>query len=145
MWGGRCTSAGFLEALVRLATIVPLPTTDQLESAGCNAPGQYLTHLEVADDVGWQALRDAQRVEWGDVPAEYVGGDMETRLDHLIDFLLHKIKGGKAPKDGEYNSAPCSPLTRREFCAFARRAMGTPNEQIGDAWVTRERQIGEPA
>ena len=40
----------FLEAIVRLSKVLPLPTDDEIEEAGCDSAATYLVNLSVSGD-----------------------------------------------------------------------------------------------
>jgi len=130
---------GFLEALVRLATAVPLPTDVQMASAEFTHAGAYLDHLlEVpSDNVGvLDQMLAEQACEWCGVPEPSVAGTMPRRVEHLLDVIVRKIK---QPKEID---EPLGVLTRREFRMWAIRTMGVAESQIPDTWA-KEAQPGE--
>ena len=130
---------GFLEALVRLATAVPLPTDAQMASAEFTHAGAYLDQLlEVpSDNVGvLEMMVEEQACEWGGVPEPSVAGTMPRRVEHLLDVIVRKIK---QPKEVD---EPLAVLTRREFRLWAIRTMGVAESQMPDTWA-KEAQPGE--
>ena len=50
VWWGACFTTitqGFLEAIIRLATVVPLPTDGQLEQAELTHAGPFMADIQV--------------------------------------------------------------------------------------------------
>ena len=84
---------GFLEALVRLATVIPLPTDAMLKQDPKNAEepgfvhaGAFMAELEAsADATAQEAMIAEQACEWGDVPDPATAGEMPRRFAHLMD------------------------------------------------------------
>ena len=75
----RLPFEGFLEALVRLATCIPIPTDVELEASEFTHAGPFMGKLEAGDNEAFQLYLQAQTCEWGDVPNERVSGHMVRR------------------------------------------------------------------
>jgi len=131
---------GVLEALVRFATCIPIPTDQELEASEFTHAGPFMDKLEAGDASTFQQYADAQTCEWGDIPDERVAGDMVRRVSHLIDIILRRIK---QPKE-EGADMPLGPLTRREFRLWAVRNMrlGNADKYLPDSWA-KETEAGE--
>jgi len=130
---------GFLEALVRLATAVPLPTEAMLANAEMTHAGPYMARLEAsADKEEVEAMIKAQACEWSGVPDSEAGGEMPRRVEHLADVILRKLKQLKEDAMDE----PLTTLTRREFRQWALRGMGVGERMLPEPW-TQEVQLGE--
>ena len=128
---------GFLEALVRLATVLPLPTDAAIAEAELTHAGAYMAQLEGSgDDTAIETMVAEQECEWGDVPDATRGGSMPRRLHHLVDIIVRKIK---MPKEAD---EPLEGLTRKEFRHWAIRSLGASEQQIPDTWA-KEKQAGE--
>ena len=128
---------GFLEALVRLTTVVPIPTDAQLESAGTQYAGTLLAALEAGDAAVLANCAAEQKCEWGDVPDAATGGAMHRRIVHLVDIVLRRIK---EPKEADQ---PLDALTRRDFRLWALRNLKLPDDRmLPEAWIY-EVEVGE--
>ena len=128
---------GLLEALVRLATIIPLPTDALLSGAGFKHAGTLLASLETGgDSTAIDQLAVAQGCEWGGSPDTAKGGAMHRRVDHLVDIIVRKIKGLKEADE------PLGLLTRREFRAWALRNLPYAGDRLAEAWMF-EAEVGE--
>ena len=132
---------GFLEALIRLAAIVPLPTDAMLEANEFSHAGSFLAFLEQEQQpegsgLSLDEMLEAQRVEWSAVPDEAVGGSMPQRVAHLLDVLFRGIKQAKEADE------PLAGLTRRDVRLWAMRTLGAQEHELSDSW-TKEKQLGE--
>ena len=127
---------GFMEAIVRLATAVPLPTDAQLEAQELTSAEPFMAALEAADEAKFAAFADAQACEWGAVPDPIIGGDMSRRVALLVEMLIRRIK---RPKDPD---APLGVLTRREFRQWAKERMGVEDKELPEQWA-KDKQKGE--
>lgn len=130
---------GFLEALVRVATVVPLPMDDHLKIADFSSAGAFMAHLQSTNDELLEAMDTQQHCEWGGVPQAAVAGEMPRRLDHLIDIILRKVK------ELETSDQPLTVLTRREFRLWAVRRVGVQAEiskGLPETWL-KDAQLGE--
>jgi len=128
---------GFLEALVRLATVVPLPTDEQLAACNKASAGAFLANI-VYDDPTFDAMCAVQKTEWGGVPDPSRGGEMPRRVEHLVDVMVRTIKG----KGAEAGDEPTGGLTRRQFRMWALQQLGATEAQLPDAW-TQVKAVGE--
>ena len=133
----------FLEALVRLAAAVPLPTAEMFFDTGFKYAGPCMARFEAgADRSVLEGLIRDQTCEWGGVPDKVMAGTMPRRVEHLIDILLRKVK---QPKDPTSFDDQLGVLTRREFRQWAAHSFGAQTDterQIPDSWAL-EIQLGE--
>ena len=139
---------GFLECLIRLATVVPLPTDEMLEGSDARSvatgvvmpshAGAYMAQVEANDEEGLKDMIYWQECEWGGVPDVEAGGEMPRRLEHLVDVIMRKIKQPKEGKEDE----PLTTLTRREFRTWAIKALGASESEVPDGWA-KEKGVGE--
>ena len=129
---------GFLEAIVRLATCVPIPTDQEMQTSECNHAGAYMAALASGDAETFQRYADSQACEWGDVPDESLCGPMPKRVENLVDILLRAIKQPEEP------DAPLGGvLTRREFRLWAGRSMRLNlDKYLPESWA-QESEAGE--
>ena len=129
---------GFLEALVRIATVVPLPTDEQMARVEIKHAGAYLSYLlEMPNDNGLlDQMTEEQRCDWGGTPDPSVAGEMPRRIEHLVDVIVRRIK---MPDDAD---EPLGFLTRRDFRQWVIGNMAVADSQIPEAWV-KETQLGE--
>ncbi len=127
------TFEGFLEAIVRLAAWLPLPSEAQLAESKFEHAGPWLSALEARG--GTPALQDLQAkqaCEWGGVPKASVAGEMAERVKFLIDVIVRKIK---LQPDVEAD-APLVALTRREFRHWVIQTMpASTASALTDVWV----------
>lgn len=137
---------GFLEAIVRMATWLPLPTDELIASVGSTKAkykhaGPWIAALEQREDPeSLLALKANQACEWGSVPPEKTAGDMPQRLRHLGDVLVHKIR---QPKPEEETKAPLASLTRPEFRRWALANMPEAHDYaLSERW-SEQKLIGE--
>jgi len=130
---------GFLEALVRFATIVPLPTDVQLNQSGHRYAGTLISQMETGDAETLARFSGEQKCEWGGVPDAAIGGAMHRRIHHLLDIVVRRIKEPKEP------DAPVGILTRRDFRFWALRNLPcNAGVSLPEAWVF-EVETGESA
>jgi len=129
---------GFLEAIVRLATCVPIPTDQELKTSEYTHAGAYMAGLASGDAETFQRYADSQACEWGDVPDESLCGPMPKRVENLVDILLRAIKQPVEP------DAPLGGmLTRREFRQWAGRSMRLDlDKYLPESWA-QESEAGE--
>lgn len=130
----------FLEAIVRLATRLPLPTDAQLAAAELSHAGPFLAALEASDPSGTLKRMTAEQVcEWGAAPDAAVADAMPRRVSHLIDVIVRKIRQGK---NAEADSA-LTTLTRREFRHWAaEHVQGAQGSVLPEKWA-EVRAVGE--
>ena len=124
------------QALVRLATVVPLPTDAQLAEAGFAHAEPFMAALESGDDSHFQAFAHEQSCEWGDTPDAATCGEMPRRVEKLADIILRRIKQPAEPDE------PIGGLTRKEFRKWAFERMGAKESDLPEAWA-KEKQKGE--
>ena len=135
---------GFLEALVRLATTLPIPTDEQLATptesgTQYNHAGPYLSALAENNEVRFAALTKEQTCEWGDTPDSGRCGTMPRRMEHLLDIIIRRIKPN--PPEG-MEDEPCGVLTRAEFRNWAVTTMGVDAKELPNLWAD-SKGVGE--
>jgi len=128
----------FLEAIVRLATRVLLPTDEMLSDAMLTHAGPCMAQLEASDAAAIAGMAHDQACEWGGVPDDSVAGGMPRRVEHLIDIIMRKVK---LPKDPTSFDSPLGVLTRREFRHWAVSILGVKG-QLPFSWEM-DGQVGE--
>jgi len=141
------TFESFLEAIVRLATRLPLPTDAQLAASGHSRAGPFVAALDLNQEE-LKALAAQQACEWGDAPNTAVAGSMPTRIGHLVDVIVHRIRqpsGQTAPVGGdEASDGPFVTLTRRELRRWALRAIpGCTETTLPETWAAETKMLGE--
>ena len=130
---------GFLEAIIRLATTLPIPNDQQLADAGFVHAGPYLSQLAELNEIRFAALTKEQACEWGDTPNEALSGSMPRRIEHFVDMIKRRMK----PKAKEgLEDEPVGALTRAEFRNWALKAMGLEDRQLPGKWAD-EKAVGE--
>ena len=125
---------GFLEALIRLATVAVIPTDKHLADAEIAHAG---TFMEQINEETLGRLYYEQRCEWGSTPPAATSGEMPRRVELLFDMLLRNIN---PPREAD---APVDLLTRRG----ARRWLltnGVTEHELPDSWAN-EKGVGETA
>ena len=129
----------FLEALVRLATVIPLPTDEMLVEAEMTHAGMFMyTNVEMsADNTTLDCMLADQACEWGGVPDATLAGPMPRRLEMLLDVIVRKIKQPNVQDD-----EPLTPLTRKEVRFFLLKSLGCAEAMCPENW-TKEKQVGE--
>ena len=127
---------GFLEALCRLATVMPLPTEAQLAASEFTHAGPFMATLET-DQEAYDAMAEEQNCEFGDVPDPATCGPMPQRIEHLNDVVMRKIKGANGPsvEPGAEDDEPLAKLTRPEVRGWASKALGATEKEIPPTWV----------
>ena len=92
----------FLEALCRLAVLKALPTTKEVEEAGCNA-GTFLLRMQADEPADYDEFLAARAIAWGHLPDPhsefYV--PLDRRIDMLIELLIVSCQGGLSRAEGE--------------------------------------------
>ena len=78
------TFEGFMEAIIRLATMVPLPVDVDIEEMGCADGGEYLCTLQVAGAQAFNAFVAARRQHWAAKPRQAIW----RCADHLISLMI---------------------------------------------------------
>lgn len=135
----------FLEAIVRLATRIPLPTDAQLAASGHSRAGPFAAALNLNQEE-LKALAAQQACEWGDVPNTAVAGSMPARIVHLVDVIVHRIRqpsGQTAPVGGdEASDGPLVTLTRRELRRWALGAGCCTETTLPETWA-QTKMLGE--
>jgi len=132
---------GFCEAIVRLATAVPLPTDEMLSERGVAHAGALMAALEAGEVDTLKAMSDAQACPWGEVPEPSVSGQMMRRTEHLVDCIVRKVK--VLLRDEERADEELTPLTRREFRAWAISNMGLSPKLLPETWAQEKNAVGE--
>ena len=125
---------GFLEALIRLATVAVIPTDKHLADAEIAHAG---TFMEQINEETLGRLYYEQRCEWGSTPPAATSGEMPRRVELLLDMLLRNIN---PPREAD---EPVDLLTRRG----ARRWLltnGVTEHELPDSWAN-EKGVGETA
>ena len=131
---------GFLEALVRLATTLPIPTDEQLAtptSGICNHAG----HTRCAGREQRGTIRRAheeQTCEWGDTPDSGRCGTMPRRMEHLLDIIIRRIKPN--PPEGMEDGHMAS--SHAEFRNWAVTTMGVDAKELPNLWAD-SKGVGE--
>ena len=122
---------------MRLASVVPLPTDAQIENSEFAHAGTYMEAMQGGDAETLAQFEAEQLCEWGGVPDADVCGSMPSRIGHLVDCILYRIKQPAKPEE------PLGVLTRREFRGWALKNV----QNNGGAWITEpwaiETDIGE--
>ena len=126
---------GFLEAIIRLATCLPLPTDEMLADAA-QAAGTYQAALDAGEESKFAEYAASQHAEWGDVPDAERCGAMPRRVAHLVDILMRRIQK-PVPED-----AALGVLGRRDLRAWAISEMGCKESEITNEWA-KEKDKGE--
>jgi hypothetical protein len=131
---------GFLEALVHLATVVPLPTDAMLKERDAVHAGALMHTLQASDEDTLKEMAKEQACEWGDVPGH--SDSMARRVEYLVDIMVRKIKmlGTLHP---EALDTDLTPLTRREFRTWALRMMGVQDTLLPETWTHEKCAVGE--
>ena len=130
---------GFLEAIIRLSTTLPIPTDRMLADAGYVHAGPYLSQLAELNEIRFAALTKEQACEWGGTPNETLCGSMPRRMAHFVDMITRRIK--PKPQEG-LEDASVGILTRSEFRNWALKAMGLEDRQLPGKWAD-EKAVGE--
>ena len=82
----QLTFVDWLEALVRLACLMALPTDVQLEASACADAGEFLHGLQDAGEL--DAFVAANKVGWREPPKQHVS----RCVTHLIALLVRTVK-----------------------------------------------------
>ena len=133
---GHLPFEGFMEALVRICTVVTLPTDEQIEASEYEHAGPLMAEFSFGDVNFLARMTDDQTVEWGSVPDESVSGEMPRRLLHLVDIIVRTIKSPKNPDE------KLTVLTRREFRSWSMKNMGFKDNELPESWAG-EKSRGE--
>ena len=86
-------------ALVRMSTLVALPTDDDLEAVDVPDAGSYLFGLAVESPSEFRAFMAARRGSWWGAPRQHVG----RCIEHLLSYLARLVEGnvkGVGKQDG---------------------------------------------
>mmetsp|Transcript_61441 Transcript_61441/g.121547 ORF Transcript_61441/g.121547 Transcript_61441/m.121547 type:complete len:521 (-) Transcript_61441:274-1836(-) len=133
------TFDSFLEALVRLATRLPLPTDAQIAASVFAHAGSYMAALEATDPDRLTLMAAEQDCEWGGTPDEVQAGNMPQRMTHLVDVIVHKIR----QSTGNDADAPLATLTRSELRHWTLgNVQGAEGSMLPEKWAA-VKQFGE--
>ena len=137
---------GFLEAIVRLATTLPLPTDEQLAASEIRYAGPFMDAIDSDDALSTEIRVDyarsaaaAHACEWGGVPDAMLAGNMPRRVTHLVDVIVRRVQNSKNA------DVPLTSLTRREFRLWAVPNLlggSAPAGALPEKW-TEAKAVGE--
>ena len=78
----------FMEAMVRLAMLLPLPTTDDIEELGVKDAGIYMISLRRESPVTYKQFILDKRGNWYGPPKEHIW----CCVDHLLTYLTRLVE-----------------------------------------------------
>ena len=91
----------FLEALVRMATMIPLPLDADISHMGCAHAGEYLMQLRGEGKAAVKAFFAARGQSWDHEPHQRIW----RCVDHLLHYITHMIEFNASRADvGEGHS-----------------------------------------
>ena len=106
----------FLEALVRVATMKPLPTLQEIIMAGHSDAGEFLLELRPTPDArseAYAAFCAAHPAGWDVEPSE----DAEDLVEHLCMLIIRTIEG-RLVKAATKGFVPSGQLNRKDLLRF---------------------------
>jgi hypothetical protein len=86
----------FMEAIVRVACISPLPSADDIAELGCADGGDYLQNLKIEGDGVFDDFMNERRQDWAREPPQ----EAWRCVDHLVMFLIREVETMVGGEDG---------------------------------------------
>ena len=122
---------GFLEALVRLACIVPLPTDGEIAASGCSDAARFMAYMRSSDGKAYAAMlhERASAARFGELPSTQ---PIERCLQHLLVLLMRLVEGtveAIAAGGGDVQPQPLE-LTEGGIRAFLQRHGSAPRPAV---------------
>ena len=130
----------FLEALVRLSTVVALPTQQEVEDGGAADAGEFLLALYSRGSAKtYNAFLMARKTNWNEPPRIRVYRCVTFFLD-LIEDVIFANCGHNAEKKGEHCMVPAKVVERfyqRRMDAEDGAMIQTPHSKIDEDALVR--------
>ena len=132
----------FLEAVVRIATTIALPTDAELEETGAKDAGAFLMMLR-ADTRAWSSFVASHRGGWDVEPRQPIG----RLVDHLCCVFVGIVRANtRCSIDGETDG----PLSHEEVARFMKRRMGardltTQHSEMAGQFLEKLEQVRQRA
>lgn len=124
----------FMEAIVRLASMVPLPTDADLSQTGCAHAGVYIMMLRGEGRAALRGFMEQRAQAWNREPRQRIW----RCLDHLLTYMAFVVEynsGCDAGKDLSVSSLEASQMLRRSLTG--RRTQGAMKSTLaGSAFAS---------
>ena len=101
----------FLEAIVRLAGMVSLPTDEEIRTAGAADAGEFLISLEAADSAAYRHFVDTHRQDWRHEPKQMIW----RCVSHLLSYIVRTVETNQFGEHGQKDLT----VSRLEAADFA--------------------------
>jgi len=111
----------FLEGLVRLATVMAMPTPGELDEAGCSGAAEFLHALRRDEPIAYREHAQRRTLNWLEKPHQRT----HVLVGHLIDLILHNVGASLAASEQTKDepgpqtkrmTKPLSPSEAGRFC-----------------------------
>lgn len=109
----------FMEALLRVACVMALPSDAEIEAAEAQDAGEYLQALVEANEL--DAFVDARKVGWMAQPRQHISRCMAHLASILVRAAKLDVHQKKLGKDTDAAALMTRPLTESEVIKFTER------------------------
>ncbi|KAL1498797.1 hypothetical protein AB1Y20_014104 [Prymnesium parvum] len=117
----------FMEALVRLSTMIPLPTDEDIAEVGAANAAEYIHALQTkaeasggANNAEWLTMLRERKQEWHHEPRQKVG----RCAQHLLDYLVKTVEGNTSRAEFGAEDSSISTEEAAQFVLKRRKGAG---------------------